>query len=478
MHVALGVRRLRFSIPLGPAYLAAVLEREGHRVSLFEFGSSEKRWLGALSADPPGLAAYSVLTGEQNDCLRFHRKLKRLVHVPSILGGPHPTFFPGILLEEGVDAICIGEAEEAFAEFVAAFAGSGKIPEQVRNVHVRNAGGETVSNPVRPLVRDLDTLPFPNRKLFTDADPVLSLHPVRHFIAQRGCPHDCTFCFNQGYHRIYGKESRRIRSRDPEAVCAEVDAVRREFPLGMAAFVDDSFAQDPGWLERFCSVYSRRLRFPFSCNLRPDPVVPRVAPMLADAGCRLAYVGIESGAATSRKRLGRGMREGTIRASMDALHKHGIRTITENMVGIPGERFEDALSTLRLNAALSPTLANCSIFAPYPGLPLTDLAIRAGSFDGDFGKLEGNFYRTTALEFRSGAERNRIVNLRAFFSILARRPGMLPLLSPLLSLPPNRLFEVAGTVADGWFLRKCLPYRQPAGATARLLCAYLRLYRS
>jgi hypothetical protein len=477
MHVAIGIRRFRFSIPLGPALLASVLARAGHRVSLFEFGAARAKWLRRLSEDPPGLAAYSVLSGEQGDCLAFHACLTRGRAIPSILGGPHPTFFPRILLEEGVDAVCVGEGEEALPEFVGRLEAEGAIPRDVANIRVRDGRGGVAENPPRPPVGDLDSLPHPDRGLFEAAHPLLLHHGIRHFMARRGCPHGCTFCFNGAYRRIHGGTMPPIRARDPEAVCDEVDAVRKGGRLRMAAFVDDSFAHDPAWVERFCDAYARRIPLPFSCNLRADDAIPRLAPRLASAGCRLAYVGVEAGALESRRLLGRPMPEGVIREAIGALHRSGIRTITENMVGIPGERFEQAVETLRLNAAMGPTAANCSIFTPYPGLPLTEYAVRHGWFDGDFDRLEGGYYRTSALKYRSRAERNMTVNLRAFFGLLARHPGLIGPIRPLLRLPPNRLFELAGTLADGYFLRKCLPYRPSATDSARLLAAYLDSYR-
>jgi radical SAM superfamily enzyme YgiQ (UPF0313 family) len=477
LHVALGVRRLRLSIPLGPAYLAAVLRRAGHRVTLFEYGAGKDGDLSALLADPPDIAAYSVLSGEQRDCIRFHRLLRKSHPVPSILGGPHPTFHPEILLEEGVDAICIGEGEEAILEFAERFEAGGRIPRGVRNIQVKREDGQVEASPVRPLIRDLDALPFPDRASFARRHPLLRSHGVRHFMAQRGCPHACTFCFNQGYHRLYGGSAPPVRSRDPLSVCAEIVSAREEGPLEMVSFVDDTFAHDPGWVERFCGAYSRYVKLPYSVNLRADDRIPALAARLSESGCRLAYVGVEAGCDASRRLLGRRMDDKTIRAALDALKRHGIRTITENMVGIPGETFGQALRTLRLNAVMRPTLANCSIFTPYPGLPLTVHAVRKGWFDGNFDRLEGGFYRTSVLEFSSAAERNRIVNLRAFFSILSRHPRLLPAFMPLLRLPPNRLFEAIGTLADGYYLRRCLPYRQGVRRSLRLLAGFLKLYR-
>jgi radical SAM superfamily enzyme YgiQ (UPF0313 family) len=85
------------------------------------------------------------------------------------MGRPASTFFPEMIATEGLDALCIGEAEEAIVEFVERFSAGGSLPEDVRNFWVRNGAGEVIRNPVRPLNHELDRLPFPDRDLFLQA---------------------------------------------------------------------------------------------------------------------------------------------------------------------------------------------------------------------------------------------------------------------------------------------------------------------
>ena len=477
MRIALGVSRLRFSIPLGPAYVAAALKRAGHDVSLCLFGGNPRRAVERLAADPPDLMAYGMLSGEQNEYLAFHRLLSRRVPIPAVWGGPHPTFFPEMIATEGLDALCIGEAEEAIVEFVERFSASGSLPADVRNFWVRNGAGEVIRNPVRPLNHELDRLPFPDRDLFLQAHPILKHHGIKHFIAHRGCPHKCTYCFNQHYHRIYNERPPSYRSREPERVCEEVNEVRAKTRLEMVAFVDDVFTLNPEWLTRFAEVYPRRVGLPYSCNFRLDNCSVEIADLLAASGCRLAYVGIESGDEQIRRLFGRRMTDETIKTAMRLLSERGIRTITENMIGAPGETFAQARKTLAINMEVRPTLGNCSIFTPYPGLPLTRYAIQQGHFDGDFATLGSNYYHRSVLTFASPRERDRIVNLRCFFSLLSRHPRLWPWVRPLLDLKPNFAIRALGDLLDGHYLQKCLPYRQSPLRLLRILAYFLRAYR-
>ncbi|MBD3235395.1 MAG: radical SAM protein [Candidatus Eisenbacteria bacterium] len=478
MHVALGFLGLRFSIPLGAAYVAGALRAAGHRVSLFVADRRGAQLFERLASDPPDLVAYGPMSGDHAGYLALHARLRRRLAVPSVWGGPHATFFPDLIRREGVDAVCLGEAEEAMVEFVDRYARDGAWPTDVRNFWVKGPDGTIHRNPVRPLIRDLDGLPHPARDLFLEAHPILHQHGIKHFIANRGCPFKCTYCFNQSLHRLYGRDEPLVRSRDPEEVCDEILEVRRATLLEMVAFVDDSFTLDVDWLRRFAEVYKRRVGLPYSCNLRLDYCTPEVADLLADSGCALAFVGIESGDAEVRRRLlGRRMSNETIRTSVGLLHVRGLRTIAENMIGLPGESFEQALRTLRLNMELRPTLANASLFTPYPDLPLTRYAIRHGHFAGGVDDLGTNYYHHSLMRYPSRDARNRMVNVRCFFSFLARHPRFWPWLRPLLRLPPNALFRLFGDLMDGHYLSRCTAYRMPIWRLVRILLHYLRAYR-
>jgi anaerobic magnesium-protoporphyrin IX monomethyl ester cyclase len=249
-------------------------------------------------------------------------------------------------------------------------------------------------------------------------------------------------------------------TRSPESICDEILWLREKVPVKMVAFVDDVFTLHRKWTLRFCEHYAERVRLPFSINARFDNLDAEMVQALAEAGLCLAYAGVESGDERIRNEvMQRRMTEESIVDGAALFRKNGVKLLTENILGVPGETLSSAMETLRVNQVIRPEVANASIFTPYPKLPLTAYAIEHDYFDGDFDKLSGNYYHETVIRFDSERERRQIVNLRCFFSLLARHPRLLSLFRPLLKLKPNRLFQWAGDLLDGFYLKRCLPYR-------------------
>jgi anaerobic magnesium-protoporphyrin IX monomethyl ester cyclase len=481
MRIAFVDETIRFSIPLGITGVAAMLRRGGHAVELFVVGRRPVRTLEAIRAWRPDAVCFSVMTGSHQVLLDFARRLKQRIPVPTVFGGAHPTFFPEIIELSWVDAVCRGEGEEAALEFFDRMAADGgRLPKTVRNFWVKR-GDEVVKNEVRPRNRALDDLPFPARDLYLRQFSILRHHGVKHFMAHRGCPNRCTYCFNDAYNSMYRKEAgeRKIfHSRSPESIIAEILDLQRSTRLRMVGFVDDVFTLDKRWVFAFAETYARRCAIPFSMNARFESLTEDVVAALAGAGLRLVYCGVESGDEYIRNQVMlRRMGEEVMLAAAERCRKHGVKIITENIIGLPGETYEAALRTLELNTRVRLNLANASLFAPYPKLPLTRYAAEHGYFNGDYDLLRQNYYHESALRFKSDVERNRILNLRCFFSLLAHHPRLLPFLSPLLRLPPNPLFRLIGDLIDGYYIRTCVAYRMTAADFFRTLRHYMAFYR-
>jgi radical SAM superfamily enzyme YgiQ (UPF0313 family) len=463
MRVAFVDECVRLSIPLGITGVASMLREGGHEVGLFVFGNEPQETIERIRAFRPDAVAFSVLSGSHQTFFTFAQQLKSRLDVATVFGGPHLTFFPEAVEFPWVDAVCRGEGEEAFLLFADRFDElGGKLPTDVPNFWVR-ANGTVHRNPVMPRNRHLDDLPYPARDLYYEQFPILRDHGVKHFIAHRGCPYKCTYCFNDAFNRMYREDAgdkKVFQSRSPENICDEILWLRERVPIEMVAFVDDVFTLHRRWTLEFCEVYARRVRLPFSMNARFDNVDPGMVEALADAGLCLVYAGVESGDETIRNKVMlRKMTEESILEAAALYKKHGVKILTENILGVPGETLSSALETLRVNQAVRPDVANASVFTPYPKLPMTEYAIEHGYFDGDFDKLNSNYYHDSVIRFDSEQERNQILNLRCFFSILARHPHLMRVIGPFLKWKPNGLFRWLGDLLDGYYLKKCLPYR-------------------
>lgn len=443
---------------MGVLYLAAVLRRAGHEVALALAGRKDF-WTRARDFSPDVLA-YSVTTGHHKFYLDLNRRLKAaLAGRPlAVFGGPHATFFPEIIEEEGVDAVCRGEGEEAFAEFVTAL-GRGEDYARVANFWVKR-DGEVFKNDLRPLVEDLDTLPFPARDLLYDYDRYMREVPLKHFFPLRGCPYLCTYCFNHKFNTLYRGKGEIIRKRSPENVIAEIKEVRARYPLKFVRFLSDNFTIDREWLRAFADLYSREVALPFNCHVRANLINARVAADLARAGCVSVLLGVEAGDDHLRNAvLKRNMSRETIIAACRYLREAGVNVYTQNILALPGETFDQALQTLALNQQCRPAFAWASLFMPYPRTELAEYAVAHGYFHGDYDRVLHTFHRDSVLNFPSERDRRRFTNLHKLFGVMVEWPGLARWAGRLCDVPPNFFYNFIFKLWYGYTnRRRIFPY--------------------
>ncbi|MFH1479042.1 MAG: radical SAM protein [Candidatus Omnitrophota bacterium] len=480
VKVAFIINTVGFSIPLGIAYLSGILNKNSCQVDIFEVGRNPSRAIKDIKSFNPDIVGYSVITGEQNFYLDFNRKLKKALSFLALFGGPHATFFPETVEEDSVDCVCIGEGELALEEFVREFSKSREVPDKIQNFWIKKKD-IIIKNPLRPRVNDLDLLPLPERKIFYDKFQIINRHGIKHFLANKGCPYQCTYCFNKSYNDLYKNTDTGsiCRSRAPKNICDEINIERKKTIIKMVAFIDDSFTLNKGWVKDFTRVYKKTVGLPFSINTRFDLLNDEVISYLKEANCSLIYVGVESGNEFVRNSLlNRKMSLDTIYRSSDLIKKHNIKFLTENIIGIPGEGFDMALDTLKVNMHIKPNFAGCSFFNPYPKLKLTDYAIEKNYFNGDFSRLRDSYFYDPPIRQKNKKELNRILNLRCFFSLLAAYPRLFNFFKKfILDIPHNRVFRRLADVIDGYYLKKCLPYKKTLLEDIKAAIFYLTRYR-
>jgi len=379
-----------FMEQLGAMYLSAALKEAGHETRL-AIGSDQQITQIAREYKPQ-LVAATVLTGFQERWIKLAQAIKGSL-TPSpvvIFGGPHPTFFPQVVLRDGVDFACRGEGERVIVELAKAI-DQGPVTEQVavgiQNLCFREGGGHGSSearlhiNPMRPL-ESLDTLPMADREL-SFAYPFVRRDPNVHFIAGRGCPYSCSFCFNKQMHELSVGLGPMVRFRSVDSVIEELKGVHKRWKIPVVYFQDDTFVLNRKWLFEFLPRYASELRLPMYCTVRADLVTKEMAVALKDAGCYRVSFGLESGVERIRNQvLDKRIGDDTIRQAAAILRNAGIRFQTTNMMGLPGERLEDAFRTLELNIEIGSDIAWTSLYQPYPGTALGKYTLEQGLIDG------------------------------------------------------------------------------------------------
>lgn len=405
--------------PLGIMHLSAALKAAGHEVGLALVSADLAEKAAAFRPDVIG---YSMMTGDHLAYDKINRELKSGLRFYSIAGGPHPTFFPEFLESSSLDAICRGEAELALPDFL-----QGPFSERTENFWVKKDGA-ILRNPVRELIDPLDAVPPPDREIFRAFG---AESPIRHFLASRGCPFDCSYCFNEQYAALYGGKGRRVRNRAVDELLLEIARVVREHPTRFVYFQDDTFALNAAWLEEFAAKYPKAVGLPFHCHVRPNTVSESHVRLLKQAGCYSAHIAAETGNDDLRNRLlRRNMSTGQILSAAELLRRHGIRFMLQSMIGLPEGSLKTDMETLELNISCRPDYAWVSIFQPYPGTWLGKLCQEKGYYRGDFGDLGANFFDSSRLEFPP-AYRSQLAHLQKLFAVFVENPelyeaGLLP----------------------------------------------------
>jgi len=436
---------------LGTMSLLAVARQNGFSVDIAI--GKDTLLLREIKNRKPRIVAFSCVTGVQQWAIDMCRIVKTQIDssIVTLMGGPHPSYFPEIIQQtEYLDMICVGEGENALLDILFAK----KLPENaagIANIHVR-IGDQIIKNDVRPLIQDLDALPFMDRHAIYRY-PLIRDNPVKRLISGRGCPHACSFCFNHSMKNLYKGKGAYVRKRSVENVLDEIEAIEKHWPVKTYRFEDDLFGVNKKWLLEFCDKYPYRFSTPFICSLRADSVDRDVASALKNAGCFNIVMGVESGNESLRNDLlKKNITDEQLKHAAALFHEFDLKFCTTNILGLPGETFEQALQTMRFTWELNPTFTWCSVFQPYPRTELGSLVEKDELVDClDVDLIEPNYHSGSLLK---QPDIDRSVNLHKFFYVLFAKPGLLKWIKPLLKLPPNSLFTLVHRISFLLIYRK------------------------
>jgi len=422
---------------IGIMTLAAVLQAAGHKVEVF-IGSAEPDLPSAIKRFNPGLVCFSCTTGEHIWALATAKRLKEELHIFTVFGGYHPTFFPQIINEYGVDAVCRGEGEWALRELADKLE-TGQSVEKIPNLWIKGHGG-VIRNELRPLIEDLDSLPMPLRRIY-DKYPHLQNNTTKHFIASRGCPCHCSYCYANALRLLYRDKGTFVRFCSPGHIIQEIRLTKEQYPLKTVFLDDDILTYKKPWLHEFLNLYQTEIGIPFICNVWAAWLDEDTCRRLAKAGCYRVSMGVETGDENLRRQvLKKNITNEQIITAAENLHRYGIRLLTNNMIGLPGETVEQALETIRLNIRIKTEYPWCSILQPYPGTEIEETARQAGVLKAhDEQAFSSTFFKDSLLDQKNMPQ---LVRLHKFFLVAVKFPFLLPLIKKLIEYPLNPLYDM------------------------------------
>lgn len=347
-HVFNFVRLPRLGLPL----LGTLLKQRGYQVTIFCEDLAPIDWDELARADLVCLSTVICTAPRAYKIARFCADRG----IPTVIGGPHVTFVPEEALQF-CDFVVRGEGEETLLELVEAL-NEGISLHGIKGLSFRD-GDQTVHNPPRPLVYDLDALPFPDFSLIRGNER-MSLTPI---LTSRGCPYNCIFC------SVTAMFGRRFRRRSVENVMEEL---RLRRPTSVF-FYDDIFNADG---ERMAQLLEAMLRegitpdWSAQCHTHLILQQRDLLPLMRRSGCFAVYLGFESINPASLKEYQKRQTVEEIREAIYLLHRHGILVHGMFIFGADSDDLATFKETVKFALRNRIDTAQFLVLTPVPGTPL------------------------------------------------------------------------------------------------------------
>lgn len=367
--------------PIYLAYAVAVLEESMINVDFIDGVVEEhsiETFVYAVKKSNPRIVFMECSTPSINNDLVTAKKMKEeLKDTFVVLIGPHPTYFHKEILTKNkfIDAIVRGEFEYTIRDLsLKLLTGDGL--EDVKGISYRD-NNNVRTNDDRPLIQNLDNLPFPARdRVRSDSyrEAVFTGKKSTTMVTSRGCPYQCVFCLWP--RTMYG---RKFRARSAGNVVDEVEHVVEKYGVDEIYFDDDCFTLDKKRAIEICrEIKNRGIDVKWMCQCRVDNVDEELIKEMKRAGCHYIKYGVESGSQRILELMKKGITLDEARRAFEITKKIGIKTQAFFVLGLPWETDENINETVEFAKELKPDSAQFAVVVPHPGTELYDICSEKG----------------------------------------------------------------------------------------------------
>ena len=382
---------------LGIHYIAAFLNENGIRTMAFAGYAHEVPALLDQYLSMKSLIAigFSCDYENQTEVVTFCRRIQSVSRIPIVIGGPQAAFLDAVFIRKtGASVVICGEGEVTTLEVVLQILTGKPDFSSIRGIKFLQ-NDKMVVTPPRPLIQNLDALPFPNAKFALGS---LFRPTLASFLTGRGCPYSCSFCYEGG-------NTRGVRWRSVENVIQEISQVLEERPdIHYLMFTDDTFTVDSERVKAFCTELKHlREKYSFSwfCEGHVRTLYGKsdLLKLMIDAGMTCLQIGIESGhddvLEAYNKKITTRMIESVVKDAFDA----GLEQLWGNII-LGGafetpERIQKNLDFCEHLYEMAPGMINMDVvyFWPLPGTRIT-------SHPADYGmKILDIDSKTSSMDF-------------------------------------------------------------------------------
>jgi radical SAM superfamily enzyme YgiQ (UPF0313 family) len=364
--------------PLGILYLAAVLEKNGVEISVLDQPAKgytldeTVKWIEKEDPDILGFSTFSV--SGRTAALTSARVKEKNPNVKIVFGNYYATFNPERILRKypAVDVIVRGEGENTTIELLDCLK-RGDDLKKVQGISFRNKENNIVSTPERPLIKDLDSLPFPDRRLIdVDYHSVIAganVAPKKFtsMVSSRGCVFRCRFCSCYKFGRNIWRP-RSVKNTMEEILFLASEGYEQFI------FADDSLTLNPKRVIELCrAMRKEKLEMDWLCEGRVDNCSYEMLWEMAKAGCRILFFGIESANQRILNYYNKRATPEQAKVAVKTAKKAGIDVIVGSfIVGAPDETRGEIRNTIEFAKKIPIDIVQFNILGVYPGTDLWD----------------------------------------------------------------------------------------------------------
>jgi len=397
----------------------------------------------------PDCIGISVLSDEHRIAGQISSVARTLYpDIPIIWGGKYPTLKPDYTLDNyDVDFICVGEGLGAFREFLENFDGD--------LYNIRNIWSQHSRTDIRKLDPNLDKLPYLDWFIFNEKQFLKpfdgKIYRGGDHMLNWGCPHHCSYCINDYYHKLYNNKYT-VRRYGIDRIIEELKYLKDRWKLEFFKFHDEDFLLRPN-LKELSEAY-KEIGLPFVIMTNAKSVTENKVKLLKDMNCVSVSMGIETGDPELRRTLLKRVdKDEDIIRAFSLFNEYGIRTVSFTMLGIPFETRETYEKTIDLNRRAGAQFPDFGFFYPFEGTELRDVSIREGFFS-DNGVYERN---KPALHFKNLSESELIEMGNAFVLHVKLPESYEPMIrrSETRDNEGDRLRKELIEIYDGYFNSNC-----------------------
>lgn len=360
---------------------AAVLEQNEsdlirYRDFVFEKADEESLNDYFSSDDSDAYLIWTVNLSIETDLKTIGILRKFKPEIPVILLGPGPTHFIKKCLIDKNIFIVRGEPEATLPDLVEALRNNRDLSE-IKGISYIDDEGNVRNNAPRPLIKDLDSLPFAARHLLGGREyhnPKLKVSPYVTMITSRNCPYGCIYCVPSSLtfareieHRAHNNNRKPpISYRSPQNIEKEIRMLAEQ-GVKAIGFMDDNFIWTEKRTRDLCDIM-KKYGMVWGCQARVDAITEPIAKMLSESGCRYVDLGIESFNDDILKYIKKGITVADIYRAIELLKKYKVPVKLNVLIGSsPLETKETVKHTLREAKRLGVDQVMFNIVSPFPG---------------------------------------------------------------------------------------------------------------